>query len=56
MTLIDLPLKRLRRMLRATERAFGPDSPSADALRRAVAAKQALAAIRRHVQQGAADG
>jgi hypothetical protein len=42
-TLLDIPLRRLRRILKATERAAGPDSREAAILRRAIAAKQAEA-------------
>jgi len=39
--LIDLPLKDLRRSLRAAERFVGPNSTSANVLRRTIAKKTA---------------
>jgi hypothetical protein len=39
-TLGDLPLSRLRRILRDTERLLGPTSTTAEVIRRAIRAKQ----------------
>jgi hypothetical protein len=52
MTLLDLPLKKLLRMLRDTLRFAGPDSPSVAALRRAVEAKRAALRQRKEVRRG----
>jgi hypothetical protein len=41
-TIIDLPLSRLRRILRDTERLLGPTAASVIVLRRAVEAKREI--------------
>ena len=47
MTLTDLPLKRLRRILRDTQRVVGPDAESVRLIRRAIQIRKAWLAARR---------
>jgi hypothetical protein len=51
-TLSDLPLTRLRRMLRDAERLAGPQSQSAAVIRRALTAKRREAASLREGRHG----